>query len=157
MLIRAVTLDDTETWLKLSHEWDDIVSQLISDVSTFYEGFDDYMVAKISQNEAFIAMDRVAGRCLGIVAFSKSNNRISYLGVARKADFQLVSSKLMETAINQLNTTREISANVFKSSLAPVKQERTLYESYGFTERNTVLEAGIPACVMIKPPAVAKK
>lgn len=157
MLIRAVTLDDTQTWLNLSHEWDDIVSQLIPDISMFYEGFDDYMVTKINQNEAFIAIHRLSGRCLGIVAFSKDNNRISYLGVSKNVDFQLIGSKLMEVAINQLDMTREISANVFKSDLAPVKQERTLYESYGFTERGTVLEVGIPACMMKKPPEMEKR
>ncbi|HLB27830.1 MAG TPA: GNAT family N-acetyltransferase [Dehalococcoidales bacterium] len=155
MLLRAVTLGDTQAWLDLSHEWDDIVAQLIQDTSVFYEGFDDYMSAKIKQNEAFIAVDRPSGCCLGIVAFSKKNNRISYLGVAKKADFQLVGSKLIEIALNQLDARRETTTTVLKSDLAPVRLERGLYESYGFTECDTVLEAGIPACLMKKSPRFA--
>jgi len=152
MLLRAVTLGDTQAWLDLSHEWDDIVAQLISDTSVFYEGFDDYMSSKINQNEAFIAVDRPSGYCLGIVAFSKKNNRISYFGVAKKADFQLVGSKILEIALNKLDVAKEITATVFKSDLAPVRLERGLYESHGFTEHDTVLEAGIPACLMKKSP-----
>jgi len=152
MLIRAVTIDDTQTWLNLSHEWDEIVSNLISDISVFYEGFDDYMTDKIRQNEAFMATDKISGQCLGIVAFSRRTNRITFLGISRNADYQVIGLELIEVALNQLDSTREISASVFKSDLAPVKQERSLYESCGFIEYdNTILEAGIPACVMKKP------
>jgi len=153
MLIRAVTIDDTQTWLNLSHEWDEIVSTLIPDIHVFYESFDDYMTDKIRQNEAFMATDRMSGRCLGIIAFSKTNNRITFLGISKNADFQVTGSKLIEVALQQLDSTREISVNVFKSDLAPVKQERSLYESHGFVEYdNTILEAGVPASLMKKPP-----
>ncbi|MEE8414193.1 MAG: hypothetical protein V3R96_06535 [Dehalococcoidales bacterium] len=64
-------MSDIHTWLNLSHEWDGLVNKLISDISAFYEGFDDYMTAKIAQNEAYLVEDGVSGRCLGVVAFSK--------------------------------------------------------------------------------------
>ena len=153
MLIRPVTTDDIKTWLNLSHEWDEIVSTLISDIHVFYESFDDYMTDKIRQNEAFMATDRMSGRCLGIIAFSKTNNRITFLGIAQNADFQVIGSKLIGIALNQLDPTKEISTSVFKSDLASVKQEQTLYESYGFIKHdNTILEAGVPAYLMKKPP-----
>ena len=158
MLIRAVTTDDVQTWLNLAHESDELVSKLTSDISTFYEGFNDYMMAKIRQNEAFMAVDRMSERCLGIIAFSKNHNRITFLGVTKDANFQIIGSKLLETALNQLDNAKEISANVFRSDLEPIIQERSLYESFGFTEYdNTIFEAGIPACLMKKPPVVIKK
>ncbi|MEE8414009.1 MAG: GNAT family N-acetyltransferase [Dehalococcoidales bacterium] len=128
---------------------------LISDISIFYEGFNDYMTAKITQDEAFMAQDRMSGHCLGIVAFSKRNNRVSYFGVSNNTDFELVGLKLLEVALNHLDATREVSANVLKSDLASVKQERNIYKRYGFIERdNNVMEAGVPACLMTKPPTV---
>jgi hypothetical protein len=158
MLIKAVTFQDIQTWLNLSHEWDKLVGELISDVSIFYEGFDDYMVSKIRQHEAFMAVDRMSEQCIGIVAFSKSNNRISYFRVSKNTALQLVGSKLIEIALNQLDTTNEISANVWKSDLTLVKQERNLFENYGFIEYdNSVFEAGVPTCLMIKPPSLVKK
>ncbi|HEY31663.1 MAG TPA: GNAT family N-acetyltransferase [Dehalococcoidia bacterium] len=158
MLIRAVTMDDCQTWLNLAHESDEIVSRLIPDIATFYDGFDDYMKAKIRQNEAFMAVDRMSERCLGIVAFSKSHNRVTFLGVSTNSDFYIIGSKLMEVALNQLDNTKEISVTVLKSDSEPIKQERVLYESLGFTEHDgSVLEAGVPACLMKRPPVRINK
>jgi ribosomal protein S18 acetylase RimI-like enzyme len=152
MLIRTVTMDDRQAWLALAHESDEIVSRLIPDIAIFFGGFDDYMRAKIGQNEAFMAEDRMSKRCLGIVAFSQKHNRITFLGVAKNRDFKKIGSKLMAVALNQLDNSREISVNVLKSDSEPIKQERLLYESLGFTEYdNTIFEAGVPACLMKRP------
>lgn len=158
MLIRQVTINEINAWLSLAHESDDIVTELIPDISVFYEGFDDYMHDKISQNEAFMAEDRISGKCLGITAFSKKNNRISYLGVSQDADFQIVANKLIDVALNQLDSAREISVNVLKSNSEIITRERDLYRSYGFVEcDDSVLEVGIPACLMKNAPSGTKK
>jgi len=151
-------MDDWQTWLELAHESDELIGKLIPDISTFYDGFDDYMKAKIRQNEAFMAVDRLSGRCLGIVAFSKSHNRITFLGVSKNNDFHIIGSKLLEVALNQLNNTKEISVTVLKSDFEPITKERTLYERFSFTEYdNTILEAGVPACLMKRPPVAVKR
>ncbi|MFA5308786.1 MAG: GNAT family N-acetyltransferase [Dehalococcoidales bacterium] len=153
MLIRAVTTDDIPAWLALAYEADDIVGELIPDIDKFYEGFDDYMAAKIEQREAFIAVDRISGRCLGIIAFSGNNSRITFLGVTKGADFQIVGGKLMEIALNQLDNTTEITANILKSDEATIRQERVLYERFSFVEYdNTIVENGVPAIQMKRPP-----
>ena len=146
-------MEDRQAWLILAHESDEIVSRLIPDIATFFGGFYDYMDAKIRQNEAFMAEDRISKRCQGIVGFSKKHNRITFLGVAKNRDFQKIGSKLIVFALNQLDNSREISVNVLKSDSEPIKQERKLYESLGFTEHdNTIFEAGVPACMMKRPP-----
>lgn len=158
MLIRAVTKNDIQTWLALAHESDEIVDKLIPDIAIFYEGFDDYMTAKIRQNEAFMAEDRMLKHCLGIVGFSQKNNRITFLQVAKDSDFKKIGSKLIEIALNQLDKTKEISVNVLKSDAEPIKQEHKLYISLGFIEYdNTIFEAGVPACLMKRPPTAIKK
>lgn len=158
MLIRAVTIDDMQAWLNLAHESDELISKLTSGISTFYEGFNDYMMVKIRQNEAFMAVDRPSQRCLGIVAFSKNHNQITFLGVSKNNDFQKIGSKLMDVALNQLDNTKEISVNVLKSNSEPIKQEHNLYESLGFTEfDNTIFESGVPARLMKRPPVAIKK
>jgi hypothetical protein len=73
------------------------------------------MAAKIKQHEAFMAMDRMSEKCLGIVAFSKNHNRITFIGVTQDADFQKVGGKLMEVALNQLDNTKEITVNVLRA------------------------------------------
>lgn len=152
MLIRALTGEDVPAWLALAYESDEIVGRLIPDIDTFYEGFDDYMAEKIKQHEAFMAQDRVSGRCLGIIAFSKNNSRITFLAVTRGADFQQIGGKLMEIALNQLGNNREITANILKSDEALIRQERALYERFSFAEAaNPTIEAGVPALQMVRP------
>jgi diadenosine tetraphosphate (Ap4A) HIT family hydrolase/predicted GNAT family N-acyltransferase len=152
MLIRALNKDDTPAWLALAHESDEIVSGLIPDIAAFYKGFDEYMARKIKQHEAFMAADRIPNKCLGIVAYSKKHNRISYIGVTKDADFQNIGGKLMETALNQLDNAKEITANVLKSDAEMIKQERALYERFSFVESDDkVVESGIPACQMKRP------
>jgi diadenosine tetraphosphate (Ap4A) HIT family hydrolase/predicted GNAT family N-acyltransferase len=158
MLIRAVTKNDCKAWLALAHEADEIVGKMIEDTATFYEGFDEYMESKIKQNEAFIAEDRISKHCLGIVSFSQKNNRITYLQVAKTSDYQKISEKLMEAALNQLDKTKEISVNVIKSDAEPINQERKLYKRLGFIEDDkAIFEAGVPACSMKRPPSKIKK
>jgi diadenosine tetraphosphate (Ap4A) HIT family hydrolase/predicted GNAT family N-acyltransferase len=153
VLIRALTTDDIPAWLALAYEADEIVSELLPDIDKFYEGFDDYMADKIDRHEAFMAEDRISGACMGIIAFSRNNNRITFLGVTQDADFQIVGGKLMEIALNQLDNSREITANILKSDEAVVKQERALYERFGFLESdNAIIEAGVPAIQMKRPP-----
>ncbi|MGD1119306.1 MAG: HIT family protein [Dehalococcoidales bacterium] len=152
MLIRALSNEDIPAWLALAYESDEIVGKLIPDIDKFYEGFDDYMADKISQHEAFMAVDRVSGQCLGIIAFSQNNSRITFLAVTGGAGFQKVGGKLMEIALNQLDNTREITANILKSDEALIRQERTLYERFSFTEAvNPAIEVGVPALQMTRP------
>jgi diadenosine tetraphosphate (Ap4A) HIT family hydrolase len=152
MLIRALTTDDMPAWLALAYESDEIVGELIPDIDKFYEGFDDYMASKIKQHEAFMAADRLSGKCLGIVAFSKKNSRITYLGVTQSANFQNIGGKLMEIVLNQLDNTREITATILKSSEASIQQERALYERFSFTESvGDIVENGLPALQMKRP------
>ncbi|MHB8104611.1 MAG: GNAT family N-acetyltransferase [Dehalococcoidales bacterium] len=144
MLIRALTKKDIPDWLALAHEGDDVVRGLNADIIVFYEGFDEFMARKIEQHEASMAADSITGRCLGIVAFSKNHNRITFLGVFKNADFQKVGRKLMETALNQLDDTKEITVNVIKSAAIIIKKERALYERFRFfVSTETVKENGV--------------
>ncbi|MGD0781022.1 MAG: GNAT family N-acetyltransferase [Dehalococcoidales bacterium] len=153
MLIRALTEKDIPAWLALAHEGDDIVSGMVPDIATFYKGFDEYMKSKIKQQEAFMVVDKTTDKCLGIVAFSKKHNRITFLGVIIKADYNKVGRELMKVALNQMDITKEITANIFKSNAEMMRKERSLLEDFGFTRTdNTILEAGAPAYQMKRPP-----
>jgi predicted GNAT family N-acyltransferase len=154
MYTRLMTKDDIPTWLALAHESDDIIRELMPDISVFYKDFDRYMADKIKKNEAFMVVDSTSERCAGIAAFSRKNNRITFLGVTGEADFSEVGDKLLETALNKLDIKREITASVIKSDNRLIAREHELYLKHGFVEDETeVIEAGVPARVMKKPPA----
>ena len=156
MYTRLITKDDIPVWLALAHEADHIIGELISDISAFYEGFGEYMTAKIKKNEALMAVDSISERCAGIVAYSRKNNRITFLGVCGDVDFTAVGWKLLETVLSKLDISREITVNVIKSDDEAIKRERRLYADYGFVEDEVeVFETGVPACLMKRPPGAS--
>ncbi|MBI9011575.1 MAG: GNAT family N-acetyltransferase [Clostridiales bacterium] len=154
ILIKPVTKDDIGIWIDLSREYDEYIKELVSDLTHWYEGnetdiaFSDYMTAKIEKNEAFMAIDDK--ECLGIVAFSKTYNRITFFTVAHNKEYESVGKILMDYAFNQLNTSLDISINVIKSTAEHVRRERAFIEKYGFEFTNEELENGVPVDKMIK-------
>ena len=153
MYTRLITKDDIPTWLALAHEGDHIIGELIPDISVFYKGFGEYMTAKIKKNEAFMVLDTTSEQCLGIAAFSRKNNRITFLSVSGEADFKAVGGKMLETVLSKLDTGKEITVNVTNSNDKLIQREYDLYEDYGFIKDEVeVIEAGIPACLMKKLP-----
>ena len=112
------------------------------------------MDRKIEQNEAFMALDGVSFECLGIVALSRNHNRISFLGFTKTADFPGTGAELLKFALSQLDDTKEITSTVIKSDAEFIREERKLYELFGFIEcADEIFEAGIPACLMKRTPA----
>jgi hypothetical protein len=146
--------DDIPTWIALAHEGDDIISALIPDIAVFYRGFDDYIKRKIKNNESFMVLDSISDKCLGIAAYSRKNNRITFLGVFREADLEETAGKLLETLLNKLDTHREITVNLIKSDSEMIHRERRLYESFGFAEDTEIIEDGVPAFRMKRVPVM---
>lgn len=148
IIIQKLSFDDCQIWLNLAHEADKIVQKLIPDINIFYEGFDLYMNSKIQKNEAYMVVNDDSKKCMGIVAFSRTYNRITFLGVFELFDFIGVGSKLVDFALKQLDCSKPISANVLKGDIEPLQKERQLYETFGFIEYdNSIFEAGVPACM----------
>jgi hypothetical protein len=154
MYTRLVTKDDIPAWLALAHEVDHVIGGLIPDISVFYKGFDDYMKTKIKKNEALVVVDSNSEKCMGMAAYSRKNNRITFLGVCGEADFREVGGKLLETVLSKLDSSREITASLIKSDDDIIRKERRLYEENGFIEDEAeVVESGVPACLMKRPPS----
>lgn len=156
--IKPITQQDIPIWIALSHEYDDYVRELVSDLTEWYEGnesdlaFTDYMNSKIEKNEAFMATDNNEKKCLGIVAFSRTYNRITFFGISHSQDYNLVGKILMSYVLNQLNTKLEIAINIIKSAAQHIEKERELIEKYGFIYISSELENGVPVDKMMKQP-----
>lgn len=149
IIIQKLSFEDCEIWLKLAHEADKIVGKLIQDINIFFEGFDLYMNSKIQKSEAYMAINDNSKECMGIVAFSRTYNRITFLGVFEAFDFTAVGSKLVGFALKQLDCSKYITANVLKGDIEPLQKEKHLYETFGFIEdNNSIFEAGVPACML---------
>jgi diadenosine tetraphosphate (Ap4A) HIT family hydrolase len=157
MIIREVTKEDIPAWLELAHDKDAIIDDLVDNPAIFWVGFVGWAERKIERHEAFIAADRITNKCLGIIAFSRKHNRVTFIAGDRQTDFEEIGGKLLGIVLNQLDWDKEITANVLNSTLPIIKQEQALYTKYGFKKHHgTILEAGVSAHQMIKP-ATAKK
>ena len=157
MHIRLVTNNDIPAWMALSQEYDCYVRELVPDLSEWYDGndtspaFGDYMNSKINKQEAFMAIDTSDG-CLGIIAISLKNNRITFFGVSHKSEFHLVGSALMKTALKKLNGSKPVSINEIKSSSPQIKKFRDLFHDFGFAYSCDSVENGVPVNTFILTP-----
>ena len=157
-MIKALSEADIPLWLALAHEYDLYIQPLIADLMVFYYGFDTYMLTKIQHQEAFMAVERAKPeQCGGIIAFSRTHNRITFFGVSGQYNVEDVGVFLLQHAFSQLDLSRYITVNTLKSDAGVFRREKKLFEEVGFIEQDeTVLEAGIPAHLLRLSPANTK-
>jgi len=160
MQIRIITEADIPQWQALSLEYDRYVEESVPDLSEWYGGndyspaFTFYMKAKITQQEAFMAVD-CNDSCLGVIAFSKKNNRITFFAVSHHADFNIAANALFDCAFTHLNTSEVIYINEIISSSEWIKLHRQLYFKLGFMFYCNSIENGVPVKTLAKSPSCA--
>lgn len=148
--LKILSVEDKGVWLDFAHRVSDkIIRTLIPDTAVFYEGFDEYMESKIRKMEAYIALDEQTNDCAGIIAFSKSHNKITFFGVSESYDFDLVGKRLISSVLDKLDSSKDITANVLKGDFTQLLNEKKIYEKYGFIcVDDSIYEAGVPAYMM---------
>lgn len=153
MLIRWATEEDKEAWLRLSQEYDKYISEMTTDMALWYDGYDgfnNYMNEKIKKNNAVIALDRMTNHCNGMIAFSKTNNRITFFAVSEKADFNETSEKILSVALRQLNTNKDITVQLPIGTCAIFRQIISAFEKNGFSVINDDIMAGVKAHNLVR-------
>jgi diadenosine tetraphosphate (Ap4A) HIT family hydrolase/GNAT superfamily N-acetyltransferase len=154
MLIRWAAIADKAQWISLATDVAEIFGAPDMPKS---ESFGSYADSKIANYEALMAVDRMSGKALGVIGFSRANNRISWFGVFENRRGKGIGSKLLQTALRQLDTTREISVVTFRSDHAPGVPARAVYEKFGFAETSLTEHDGQPRSVMTRPPSDEKR
>ena len=157
MRIRTLNNGDIPKWWALSHEYDSYVKELVPDLTEWYDGnnknslsFDSYIKTKIDKQEAFIAVDE-HDDCLGIVAISRENNRISFFGVSESIDFHAVGGNLMKYALENLDSSKPVSITELSSTSQKIQMHKELLHAFGFSYSCDSLENGAPVNVFVKP------
>jgi len=143
MLLRLATTDDKPAWLALSREYDKYISELTENIDLWYNGFDEYMTSKINKHNAVIAIDRMSGRCNGLIAFSKTHNRITFFAVSESAGLTETSDRLLTVALRQLNTGKNITAQLPIGICDIFKATISAFEKNGFVISGDGLMAGV--------------
>jgi len=154
MLIRWATINDKTDWQTVAADVAEIFGAPDMPVSA---SFIEYMDSKISKYEALTAVDRMSGKCLGFIGFSRTNNRISWFGVLENERGRGIGSRLLKTALRQLEPTREITVTTFREDYQPGFSARTLYGKFGFVDKEQIEHDGQPRSLMSRPPSDEKR
>ena len=132
MLVRWATIQDIPMWEALSREYDPYIAEIAVDFNKWYQGYHEYMTRKIEQHEAILAVNRMSGDCNGVIAFSRSHNRITFFAVSPKADHARTAERLLCVTLRQLNSNRDITINLPESNSEPLSADRSFFENNGF-------------------------
>lgn len=149
VLIRWATDGDLPAWYALATEVSPIFRHP-ADMGKDPE-FISYAKSKAGKYEALTAVDYVSGSNIGFIGFSRTNNRITWFGVSEKYRCRGVGSRLLKTAMRQLDPMKPITVETFPEGYAPGIPAKNLYRKFGFmeTESDLIGPHDLPICRMI--------
>lgn len=81
----------------------------------------------------------------GVLLFSRNHNMICCLAVAPEYRQRGIASKLLETALRELDRSRNITVSTFREDDAKGTAPRGLYKKFGFEEDELIEEFGYPS------------
>lgn len=81
----------------------------------------------------------------GVLLFSRNHNMICCLAVAPEYRQRGIASKLLETALRELDRSRNITVSTFREDDAKGTAPRGLYKKFGFEEDELTEEFGYPS------------
>ena len=131
MIIRFAEKNELEKWKAIAKDVAEIFGNPTMDTDP---EFIDYAQRKIKQKEALIAVDDMDKEYFGVVGFSRHFNRITWFGVLEKYRNKGIGSKLLETALKELDKTKEITVETYRENYILGHPARYVYNKYGFKE-----------------------
>ncbi len=93
----------------------------------------------------------------GVMLFSRGHNMICCLVVSPEYRRRGVASMLMDEALNNLDSTKEISVSTFRSDDEKGAAPRALYEKYGFVADELIEEFDFPNQKYVLHPAGSER
>ena len=88
-------------------------------------------------------------RIQGVLLFSRNRNMICCLAVSPESRRTGIASKLLETALGELDRSRDITVSTFRENDEKGTAPRALYRKYGFAEGELTEEYGYPNQVFV--------
>lgn len=150
IIVEPVTTALVPQWLMLAREMEPIFQgSMVSN-----EDFHNFIRSKIEKKEAYAAFNETASQdVMGIIAFSRSKNSISWLAVSEEYRQQGVGSELLKSAMAEMNRRKEITVITFRAGSSYAAASQALYTKFGFRVRdNNACHHGQPRCVMCTDP-----
>ncbi len=89
---------------------------------------------------------------LGVLLFSRGHNMICFLAVSPQHRKGGIASKLLKTALGELNREKEITVSTFREDDEKGTAPRALYKKFGFVPDKLTVEFGYPNQVFVLKP-----
>ena len=155
MLIRWATENDLPAWYALATEVSSIF-QHPADMGAELESKSSGL-GSVSRYEMLTAVDYMSGDNLGFILFSRAKNEVTWFAVSGKYRGKGAGDHLLQTALRQLDTNKDITVNTFPADYLQGMAARSLYKKHGFTEEKPIIHDGPPRCEMRRPATTEKR
>ena len=140
MAVQYGTLQDIDSWM-----------QLVQRVRWNFPGLetaaalDDHrktVLRFMSENRALCVKD--AEKVVAVLLLSKKHNMICCLAVAPEYRRNGIASALLEKALTELDSSRDITVTTFRDNDEKGIAPRALYKRFGFVEEKLMIENDYP-------------
>lgn len=104
ILLKVIEANDIPQWLKLSHEFDLYIKELVGSLPHWYDGnenditFLDYMNSKIVKKEAVMVVERTAADCMGIARATRKRRLNIFAHLYRRTQYLPTSVREQENS-----------------------------------------------------------
>lgn len=125
-MVRKLIEDDIQGVLKLAAEVEHLFGPMVNN-QAFVEG----LRSVIKADNAF-GYESTDHELDGAIAIDPNENAIAWLSVSSKAKRKGVGSRLLERALDELDSQKPVMVQTFASSVEEGLPAKRLYEKYGF-------------------------
>ena len=144
------TASDIDAWMKLV----ECVAPQFPGLET-KESQEDYKATTLrfmEKQQAICVKEN--NKIVGVMLFSRGHNMICCLAVSPKYRRCGIASALLETALAELDHSREITVSTFREGDEKGIAPRALYKKYGFEEGELTIEFDYPNQKLILSPKI---
>lgn len=149
MHVEIATQDMYDEWLKLSEEVEPLFEVSMHNNTDFQH----YIQRSLDQQHAF--MVRNGTELQGMISISTKRNQIAWFAVAQKYQRQGIGALLLEYAITQLDSEKDISVVTFPEENKEGFAAYHLYKKFGFISYNVnYRHHDRPRVLIIRPKSI---
>ncbi len=145
-MIRLLSLADYDAWIELAREVEPLFGPM-ADSPDFQEGIKHCILS----HDAY-GIENEEKELAGIIALDRANNEILWLAVTSEQRGKRYGEKLVQKALEELGTGRDIHVQTFTGDISEGRAARAVYTRNGFTDLKGAgpNPAGIETVIMVR-------
>ena len=140
MIVQYGALQDIDSWMRLVQRVRWNFPGLETEAAL--EDHRKTVLRFMGENRALCVKD--AEKVVGVLLLSKKHNMICCLAVAPEYRRKGIASALLESALTELDRSRDITVTTFRDNDKKGIAPRALYKQFGFVEEKLLIENDYP-------------